>query len=213
VGHLGEERPQRDQQLGVEIAGDGDDLVAERPPPQLRLVTEDDDDVSSGVTASEELRAWPVDVTDPVLQPHLGPGGREVEELLRVDLGERPRRPPIAEPAGGRRCGVAGVVPPLERGDHDRSPEGRTARPAEVIHGPEGTGAPRSGGSRGDAPRGVAGQGAGEVLDGLVLRLSGAEGVLGIAYGARRAERCDQRTHCVHDLTVTDARGARTTPV
>jgi len=61
-----------------------------------------------------------------------------------------------------------------------------------VLHGPEGTGALASGGRRGHAAGVERLHALGEGLDGPFLGPAGVDGVLGIAYGPRRAETGNQ---------------------
>src|SRR5205807_10266900 len=56
--------------------------------------------------------------------PHVRPREPEVEELLRIDLGELPRPPGPGQKARRRRRRLGGVVPAAEREEHDGAPHG-----------------------------------------------------------------------------------------
>src|SRR5713101_7246520 len=53
------------------------------------------------------------------LEAYVGPGEAEVVKIFRVDAGERPRRPDLAQVAGGGGGGLGRVVPARERHDDD----------------------------------------------------------------------------------------------
>ena len=136
VGDVGEERAERDDQAGVHSSGDVEDLLAERPPAKLRLdPPQHDDRRRPRRLGEEELVLGPQDATGPVVvELHHRPHRSEVVELLGVDVDECDGPPRLAEATHRLRGGLAGIVPPLERGDDDRLVQRRVTRPAERTH-------------------------------------------------------------------------------
>ena len=89
------------------------------------------------MVAGVDLGGRPHDLAEAVVvEAHLGAGGGEVEELLRIDVGDQLGVPAVDEVARRGGGGVAGVVPALEGGDHDGLVERGTGRPADVVHRP-----------------------------------------------------------------------------
>jgi hypothetical protein len=89
VDDVGEQRTERDDQIGADLAGDAGDLLGEGAPPQLRLGAQQEHDVTCGRRRREHVVARPEDLPGhPVGQADLGTGALEVEELLRIDGGE-----------------------------------------------------------------------------------------------------------------------------
>ena len=79
----------------------------------------------SGEPAGGQPGGRPVDGPGHAVdQPDGRPGDLEVVETLRIQFGQRRRVPGQAQLLDGGRCGVAGVVPPLEGGDHHRVAQG-----------------------------------------------------------------------------------------
>ena len=134
---VGEERTEREEELDPELLADVDDLGAERAPLQARLDTEEHDHVALAARDRRrvQLVGGPDDLArQAVGEAHLRTRGREVVELLGVDLGELAGRPVVAQKARRRGRGVGGVVPTLERGHQNRSFQLGAVVPVHVVH-------------------------------------------------------------------------------
>ena len=99
-------------------------------------------DVPGSDAADSSFDGHAISRAEVVVEADVGPGGREVEEVLGVDGGELLGLPAVAQVADGGRGGVAGVVPSLEGGQQHRAPQRRTGLPQHVVHPPEGTRVP-----------------------------------------------------------------------
>jgi hypothetical protein len=135
VRDVGEQRAERDDELDAEVAGDGNDLVREGAPAEVRLEPEHEHGVplrlGDGRVVEGGLR--PDDLaSDPALESYVRAGRLEVEELLRIDVGETPCLPRLREEAGGERGALSAVVPTSESGDEDGPAQRRAALDADV---------------------------------------------------------------------------------
>ena len=124
VGHLGEQRAQGEDQRGPGAPGQLEHRRAVGAPLEMRLDGDPDDDVALelGGLGEGELGGRPDDLAlgpGAGLEAHVGAGEAEVVKLFRVDAGERPRRPELAQVAGGGGGGLGRVVPARERHDDD----------------------------------------------------------------------------------------------
>ena len=164
VGHVREERAKADHQLDAELLDEAHDQVGKRAPAQVRLDAEQQDDV-----AVEPLRATVVeDRRGPVdppchsfLERNVRPGRLEVEEVLRIDLGEALRVPQLGEVTRGERGALSAVVPAPESGDHQRPFELRLPGDIELVSHPRSLGAGRNHGPRWPEEQGGEGDRAG----------------------------------------------------
>jgi hypothetical protein len=135
VRDVGEERAERHDELDAEVTGEVDDLVRERPPAEVGLEAEHEHGVpfrlGNGGVVEGGLR--PDDLaSDPALQRDVRARCLEVEELLRIDVGETPCLPRLREEAGGERGTLRSVVPASEGGDEDGAAQRRSALDADV---------------------------------------------------------------------------------
>src|SRR5215210_2395701 len=133
--NVGEKRPEGHEQLDAEVAGEGDDLLAERPPTRIRLDPEHEDGVAVRLRDGRvvEGRLRPVDsARHTLLEANLRPHRLEVEELLGIELGEAARVPALGEEAGGQRGALGTVVPAPEGGDENGAAEAGAALDAEM---------------------------------------------------------------------------------
>ena len=93
--------------LGAEFLREANDDVGECAPAEVRLDAEQQHDVvvEPGRAAVVEDRRRPVDAAGHAfLQSDVRTGGLEVEEVLRVDLGETLSTPELREVTGGERA-------------------------------------------------------------------------------------------------------------
>jgi hypothetical protein len=135
VRDVGEQRPERHDQLDAELLRQVRDLARERPPAGVRLDPEQEDRVAllSGDGGVVEDVLGPVDVPgDAVLEPDVRANGLEVVELLRVDVREALGAPALREEARGERGPLRAVVPATECCDEDRRAQGGPAVYAEM---------------------------------------------------------------------------------
>ena len=110
-------------------ARSGDDL-AERPPAIVGLDADEQDRVAvrAGDAGAEEGVLGPFDLAgSSFLERDVRPRRLEVDEELRVDVGELPRSPQLREVARGEGRRLAAVVPAAERADENRTLERRRA--------------------------------------------------------------------------------------
>jgi hypothetical protein len=143
VRDVGEQRPERDDELDPEHLGQLDDRAGEGTPAVGRLVPDQQDEVARGARDPrfEDLDLGPGDLAvTAVDEPDLRARVLEVEELLGIDRGEAGRADGGADEADGRGGGVGGVVPALE-GAHQRrrAKTVRSAVPDEGLHANQGT--------------------------------------------------------------------------
>ena len=134
---VGQQRAERDEELDPEVACEVDDEPRERAPAEVRLHAEEQHRIAVHSLRARvvEDRLRPVDsprVT--VLQPDLRPRRLEVEEALRVDLGESLRVPGLREVAGGERGALPSVVPAAEGRDQHRPLERGTVLDIQLSH-------------------------------------------------------------------------------
>ena len=131
VRDVGEERSERDDELDAELAGEADDELVERAPPVVRLDAEQDHRIAVGARdrGGVEHGLGPLDLPRQSFVERDGRSrGLEVDEPLRVDLGEPPRIPGAHERAAGERRSLAAVVPAAEGGDQNGAPRASAAR-------------------------------------------------------------------------------------
>jgi hypothetical protein len=120
VRDVGEQSSQRDDELDAERLGEVDDLAAEAAPAEIGLDAEAKDGVSLGSRQRGvvEDRLRPVDLPrQPPFEGDVRADGLEVEELLRVEIGEAARLPGLGEIARRERGSLRPVVPPPEGSD------------------------------------------------------------------------------------------------
>ena len=128
MGNVGEERAEGDDQLDPELLARPDDLAAEGPPARVRLDPEEQDGVTLGSGRLRRHRGAEERVLRPVDAPchsfferHVRTHGLEVEELLRVDVGE-----PLRVPGAGQDSRRRAMLPARRRS----SPETQRRAPA-----------------------------------------------------------------------------------
>jgi hypothetical protein len=137
VGHQANHRTNGDDHVGAGAAGDLDDAVAERPPPQVRLDPGTHDQVPAGSFEVERVPVvlGPHDIAAAVVaQPHLGTFLLEVVEGLGVGGGDALVGVAIAQPRQRRSGCLAGIEQALEGHDHDGSVEGCVTLPEDLAH-------------------------------------------------------------------------------
>ena len=128
VGHVGDECSERHRELHAELARKLGHEVAERAPAVIRLDADEQDRVAVrlGDSCAVEGVLGPLDLPRaPVFEGDHRPRRLEVDEELRVDVGELPRSPEPGQIPGRERRGLTAVVPSPERADQDRPLEGR----------------------------------------------------------------------------------------
>ena len=134
VGHVGEERAERDRHGGAGAFDDAGDLFAEQAPAQRGFGTEHEQDVGAGQRDRPDTDGRPDDRTSVVLvETDGGTHGGEVGERFGVDLGEGVGSPGLDHRAQRRRGCVAGVVPAGERGNHHRPVEVGLGQPTDMF--------------------------------------------------------------------------------
>ena len=136
--HLGQQRPERQDQSDLTAPGEIEHQIAVGLPAQMRLDGDPHDDVARQIRSlgDREFGGRPGDLTLRVgarLEADIGPGEAEVIELLGVDLGELlgVKRGAQIPHRGRRRLGC--VVPAAERHDQDRPTQ--TLRPGVDFQG------------------------------------------------------------------------------
>jgi hypothetical protein len=135
VRNVGEKRAERDDELDAEVSGKADHLVGERAPAEIRLEPEHEHGVALrlGNGRVVERGLGPDDLArDPALERDVRAGCLEVEELLRIDVGETPCLPRLREEAGGERGTLRSVVPASKGGDEDGPAQRRAALDTDV---------------------------------------------------------------------------------
>jgi hypothetical protein len=113
-------------------------ISAENAPPlEVRLDADAQQQVTvgTGQRRVEELGLRPRDTAcAPVVERHRRPDLLEVDVLVRVDDREAPRVEARLQVRRGQRGGAAAVVPPVERGDHDRLAQRRARGVSQRRH-------------------------------------------------------------------------------
>src|SRR5207302_10644055 len=102
----GEQRAERDDELGAELLGKTDDEARERAPAQVRLDAEQENDVVFGSLRARvvEARLGPVDLPSHALDERDVRSRRlEVEEVLGLDLGKLLGAPGLGHVPGRER--------------------------------------------------------------------------------------------------------------
>ena len=135
VRHVGEHRADADHAGAAHGVGHLQDGLAVRPPAELGLGGAHQHDGGRSGGAPPEAGARPAQRRhDAGLDHDPRAVHGEVDELLRLDLGQRLRPPRLEQVLDGTRRGVAGVVPPGEAGDHHRAyVEPVTAGPGREV--------------------------------------------------------------------------------
>ncbi len=133
MGHVREQRPERQQQIDAQLRGRLHDLRAEAAPPQRRLDAGQQQEVTSSRCPSDlQDGLGPLDVTgETFAEADLGPGDREVVVLLGVDRRHGAGIEGAAEEADGRRGRFPGVGPAFEGGEEDGAYEIRAVLPPQ----------------------------------------------------------------------------------
>ena len=119
VRNVGEERADRDHELDPEAFRQVDHEPSERSPAQVGLDADHEHEVARelGQPRMVEGVFGPVDPPrQAALERHMRARRLEVEELLRVDVGEALGLPAAREVLGGERGAVRAVVPTAESG-------------------------------------------------------------------------------------------------
>src|SRR5262249_30942035 len=126
VRHVGEQCPERNDELDTELLDMPDDQVRERPPAYVRFDPEQEQNIAIerprlGVV---ESRLRPVDLTgDPVNERNVRAGRLEVEEALGIDVRNLIGAPQPREVPGRQRGRLRTVVPTAEGGNENRPSE------------------------------------------------------------------------------------------
>jgi hypothetical protein len=136
VRHVREQGAERNHHLDTKLAREVDDHPGEGLPAQVRL----DSQQKHGI-ALETRNACVVEgVLGPLNLPRAAlderdvrPRRLEVEEALRLDVGEPLGRPGLREVAAGKRSPLPAVVPTAECGDQDRLAQGRLGSNSEFL--------------------------------------------------------------------------------
>jgi hypothetical protein len=138
VRHVGEQRSERDHHLDTELACKLGNHVGEGLPAQIRLDPEQQDRVAidtrnrrvvEGVLRPFDVPRLTVDQRD------VRTGRLEVEEVLRLDVGESVRLPDLGEVSARERGTLPAVVPASNCRDQNRLAQARsvTMRSSSVI--------------------------------------------------------------------------------
>ena len=139
--HVGEQRPERDDELDAEIVREVGDEVGERPPAIVRLDAHEHDRIAvrPGNAGSEERVLRPFDPPGlSLVERHMRASRLEVDEELGIDVRELLRLPQACEVARRERGRLPAVVPPAEGADQDGSIELRpVVHPQLSGHRPE----------------------------------------------------------------------------
>jgi hypothetical protein len=118
VRDVSEQRAERNHELDAELLREGRDEPGEGPPAEVGLDPEQEDRVAvePGDRRVVEGVVRPVDPARLALdQGDVRARRLEVEEALRLDLGEPRGLPRLREVAAGERGALAAVVPAAER--------------------------------------------------------------------------------------------------
>ena len=122
VRGVGEQRTQRDDELGPEVVAGGEQLGAELPPAHAGLDAADQDHVAVQVRrrGDRDLGRGPGRCGGAhARRCRRGAVDLEVVEVLGVDRADHRGVPDADQVVDHRGGGVGGVVPALEGGDHD----------------------------------------------------------------------------------------------
>jgi hypothetical protein len=136
VRHVREQRAERDHHLDAELARQVDDQRREGAPAQVGLDPEQQDGIAlePGDRRVVEGVLRPVDPARAAVdEGDVRPGRLEVEEALRLDLGEALGLPCLGEVTAGERRALAAVVPAAEGGDQERRAKRRPGDDAEFL--------------------------------------------------------------------------------
>ncbi len=123
--HIREQRAERDHQLDAEIAREIDDHGREGLPAQVGLDPEQQDRVAIEIRDRRVVEGVlrPVDVPRLTVDERDVRAGRlEVEEVLRLDVGEPVSLPDLGEVTACERGALATVVPAAKCCDQNRLP-------------------------------------------------------------------------------------------
>jgi hypothetical protein len=149
-----EQGSERDHHLDTELAGKVDDHVGEGLPAEVRLDPEEQYGVAIEIRDRRVVEGIfrPVDVPRlTVDEGDVRAGRLEVEEVLRLDVGEAVRIPDLGEVAARERGALAAVVPTAKSSDQNRSRMRSSSAIGEVYVRPEEQ---RREGNRADPDRG-----------------------------------------------------------
>src|SRR5512133_149696 len=188
VGDVGQQGAHRDQHLDPQAGGDLDDLGGEGPPAQVGLVPSDHDQVvvGRGQAGGAQLDGRPLDPPVAVDQPHRGPGGLEVVELLGVDGGEGLGRQGVPDRVQGGGGGLAGVVPAVEGGQQHWPTEPGPPDQRRVVHDLKDATEGKGGADRAYVARATTARAAGSV-DRAILLATEASSPSGTTQFAKQA--------------------------
>ncbi len=128
VRDVREERPERDDELDVELPRESGDELGERPPAVARLDPCEQDHVTIGPRDRGVLESvlGPLDVAgEPFVEDDGRAGRLEVHEAFGIDLREGRRLPDLLEVLDRHRRALAAVVPAGERTDEHRPAQRR----------------------------------------------------------------------------------------
>src|SRR6266851_2070176 len=131
-----EQGSERDHHLDTELAGKVDDHVGEGLPAEVRLDPEEQYGVAIEIWDRRVVESIfrPVDVPRlAVDEGDVRAGRLEVEEVLRLDVGEAVRIPDLGEVAARERGALAAVVPTAKSSDQNRCAQGGPVENAEFV--------------------------------------------------------------------------------
>src|SRR6185436_11067525 len=127
-------------ELGIDVLSQLDDLSGERAPVRVRLHAQEENRVPPRRVRRRRHRRViegvlrPVNVTrHAVDERDVRPHRLEIEEILRVDVGEALGVPGFRQVAGRQRGALRAVVPAAESGYEHRPAECRPTVHAEVL--------------------------------------------------------------------------------
>jgi len=136
VRHVREQRPESDHHLNTKLPCQIDDHAGEGLPAQVRLDPEQQHRVAIEIRDRRVVEGVlrPVDVPGLTIdERNVRTGRLEVEEVLRLDVGEPVRVPDLGEVAARERGALAAVVPAAKRCDKNRLPQARAVDNAEFF--------------------------------------------------------------------------------
>ena len=134
--HVGEQRPERHDELDAEVGRKPGDELRERAPAIVGLDPEHDDRIAIGAgdRAVEELVLGPLDLPrQPLVEGDGRPDGLEVDEALWIDVREPRRLPLPREIARRERCRLTTVVPAAKGRDQHRPAQDRQLAQAKLV--------------------------------------------------------------------------------
>ena len=137
--NVGEQRPERDDELDLELVDELEHERRIRLPAQVRLDAEQDHRIAVEARDRrvEEGVRRPFDLArQPVLERDVRAHGLKVVEVLGVDLRERLGSPLLREVAAAERRSLAAVVPASERGNEHRAAERGPRGDDQLRHRP-----------------------------------------------------------------------------